>query len=62
MKFYLKMVRPMGYPMILNITLQTILVQFITYKEREHFFLMNQEMTKDIPREGDEKREVEELA
>lgn len=61
-KFYLKVTRPMAYPTVINIALQTLLVQFITYKERQHFFVMNQEMTKDIPRsESDELQTIKEF-
>lgn len=49
----------MAYSMAINIGLQVILVQFITYKERQHFFFMQREITKDIPRDVDEGEEIE---
>lgn len=52
----------MAYPTMINIALQTLLVQFITYKERQHIFILNQEMTKDIPRnESVELQTIKEL-
>lgn len=53
LKFYIKISRQMAFPMMINFALQALLVQFITYKEREHFFLMQREMSKDIPRQVD---------
>lgn len=52
LKFYLKITRPMAYPIMINFALQAILVQFITYKEREHFFILQNEMAKDLPRDN----------
>lgn len=57
LKFYTHLTRPMAYPMMVNFALQAIAVQFVTYKAREHFFYLQQEMTKNIPRDIDELEE-----
>lgn len=59
LKFYLKITRPMAYPLMINFALQAILAQFITYKEREHFFTMQREMSKDIPCQVDMSEPIE---
>lgn len=57
-KFYRSLIRTMGFPTTINIVLQVIIVQYITYKEREQFFIMQNEISKDIPHDDDEITEV----